>query len=400
MQAPSPSEAISPDYVQKRLALCGFSAMFAMRICDALLPALASEFKVDSVAVAPVISAFAVGYGIMQMLYGPFAERFGKLPLVFFATVGGAGACLWAALASGLDMLIWARLVCGGLVAGIVPMSMAWIGDHSSEQQRHLMLARLLSATVLGMIVGQFFGGIVAVTVGWRWGFALLCLLFAGAALWLLPLLRAVQYKEKTKQLSFWRNWRNVLKRPMARMVLLLVGIEGALVYGVLSFVPLYLHTQTNLSLPVAGAIVTSFGIGGLCYTRTVKYLLQRWGRNGLIFYGGCGVMVGYLLLAVWPVPLVAILGCWFAGFGFYALHNSFQFLASQMAPAMRGTAIGLFACSLFLGQSVGVSMVAWSIDRLQSAQLALGVSAICVVLLGSWLVYWLKCLAPVRVRT
>jgi len=59
-----------------------------------------------------------------------------------------------------------------------------------------------------------------------------------------------------------------------------------------------------------------------------------------------------------------AVLGCFFAGVGFYMLHNTLQVQATQMAPHARGTAVTLFACLLFLGQSTGVLVVAFSVDR------------------------------------
>ena len=59
-----------------------------------------------------------------------------------------------------------------------------------------------------------------------------------------------------------------------------------------------------------------------------------------------------------------AVLGCFCAGLGFYMLHNTLQVQATQMAPEARGTAVTLFACLLFLGQSAGVLVVAFSVDR------------------------------------
>jgi hypothetical protein len=44
-------------------------------------------------------------------------------------------------------------------------------------------------------------------------------------------------------------------------------------------------------------------------------------------------------------------------------LHNTLQVQATQMAPAARGTAVTLFACSLFFGQSTGVLLMAQSVD-------------------------------------
>jgi hypothetical protein len=44
-------------------------------------------------------------------------------------------------------------------------------------------------------------------------------------------------------------------------------------------------------------------------------------------------------------------------------LHNTLQVQATQMAPASRGTAVTLFACSLFFGQSTGVVLMAQAVD-------------------------------------
>jgi hypothetical protein len=44
-------------------------------------------------------------------------------------------------------------------------------------------------------------------------------------------------------------------------------------------------------------------------------------------------------------------------------LHNTLQVQATQMAPAARGTAVTLFASSLFFGQSTGVLLMAQSVD-------------------------------------
>ena len=45
------------------------------------------------------------------------------------------------------------------------------------------------------------------------------------------------------------------------------------------------------------------------------------------------------------------------AGFGFYMFHNTLQTKATEMAPQARGTAIAVFAFSLFMGQASGVAL-------------------------------------------
>jgi predicted MFS family arabinose efflux permease len=70
-------------------------------------------------------------------------------------------------------------------------------------------------------------------------------------------------------------------------------------------------------------------------------------------------------------------------GLGFYMLHNTLQVQATQMAPAARGTAVSLFACSLFFGQSTGVLLMAQSVDMGWLPYAFTGV-AVGVLLLGA----------------
>jgi predicted MFS family arabinose efflux permease len=56
-------------------------------------------------------------------------------------------------------------------------------------------------------------------------------------------------------------------------------------------------------------------------------------------------------------------LACALGGLGFYMLHNTLQTQATQMAPQARGAAVALFASVLFIGQSLGVSVVALFMD-------------------------------------
>jgi len=84
--------------------------------------------------------------------------------------------------------------------------------------------------------------------------------------------------------------------------------------------------------------------------------------------------------------PVLGMLACGVAGFGFYMLHNTLQVQATQMAPAARGTAVTLFASVLFFGQSTGVLLMAQSVDM---GWLAYAFSAAAVFVLALGLVVY-----------
>lgn len=354
-----------------------------MRICDSLLPALVADFSTTAGQAARVISAFALAYGVLQLFYGPVGDRYGKVRVIGLATLACTVGSVGAALSSNLDWLIASRLVSGAAAAGIIPLTMAWIGDNVPYEGRQDVLAQLLGATVFGMIAGQWLGGLAADTLGWRTAFALLALLFLASGMLLINRGNQLPLQSPGSVGSVVRLTGDVLAVPWARAVLAVTFVEGALAFSAIAFIPSHLHTRFSLPMSTAGGIVALYGVGGLVYSRFARALLRRLGEANLARLGGVCMAFAFGTLAVGPSWHWALPACLIAGFGFYALHNTLQSNATQMAPSARGTAVSLFACCLFLGQSLGMLVAAWFVDRF-SAAFIFAFSALGLLLLGS----------------
>jgi predicted MFS family arabinose efflux permease len=354
----------------KLLGLAGFASMASMRICDPMLVVLGQEFQVSTGDASAVVSVFAMVYGVLQLFYGPLGERFGKLRVVSLALSACALLSVITALSMNLPMLVMMRGFMGAAAAGIIPLSMAWVGDQVPYERRQETLAKLMSATVLGMMSGLWFGGFAADTVGWRGAFVLLAAMFGVAAVLLLRRLRQ-QAKLQTQSgpvaaPGLWAAFRltgQLLGTPRVRWVLGVTAAEGALVFGALAFMPTHLHQQFGLSVVAAGSVMMVYGVGGLLYSQMARRWLAWLGERGLVRTGAVLVAVGLLVLAWGSGVWLGVLACFMTGLGFYMLHNTLQVQATQMAPAARGSAVTLFACSLFFGQSTGVLLMAQSVD-------------------------------------
>ena len=368
------------------LGLAGFASMASMRICDTMLVVLGQEFHVSTGDASAVVSVFAVVYGILQLFYGPLGERFGKLRVVSLAVSACAIISAITAMSMSLPMLVIMRGFMGAAAAGIIPLSMAWVGDQVPYERRQETLAKLMSATVLGMMSGLWFGGFAADTVGWRGAFVLLSVMFGLAAV---LLLRRLRRQSKTVSLAapgLWAAFRltgQLLSTTRVRLVMSVTATEGALVFGAMAFMPTHLHQQYGLSVVAAGSVMMLYGLGGLLYSQMARRWLAWLGECGLVRTGALLVAVGLLVLAWGSGVWLGMLACLMTGLGFYMLHNTLQVQATQMAPAARGTAVTLFACSLFFGQSTGVLLVAQSVDLGWLAYAFTGV-AVGVVMLGA----------------
>jgi MFS transporter, YNFM family, putative membrane transport protein len=346
------------------LSLGAFASAASLRACDALLPALARNFEISTGQAAHTISAFALAYGLTQMLYGPLGDRYGKLKVIAAAASACVAASLGAMLAPGIGWLIGFRALGGATAAAIIPLAMAWIGDQIPYEHRQATLARFLMGQMLGIIGGQFFGGVFADHLGWRWTFGFLAATYLAAslALWTSGFGPAAA---AGPSVGFVRRIVAIARVGWSRMILAMVFFEGMAVFGALAFIPSHLHHRFGVSLTLAGLAPGAFGLGGLGYAFFTRRLLAWLGEPGLVRLGAVLMVTGLVGLALGGSWLFAIPESALLGIGYYMLHNTFQTHATQMAPENRGTAVSLFASCFFLGQSIGVSIASSLVDSI-----------------------------------
>ncbi|MBK5204039.1 MAG: MFS transporter [Polaromonas sp.] len=363
------------------LSFATFASMAAQRICDAMLPELSRVFSVSLAQAAQVVSVFAVVYGLAQLFYGPLGDRLGKFRIVTLATLACSVGSIVAVFATSLDLLLLARVMVALGAAAIIPLSLAWIGDAVAYDQLQETLARVGLGTTLGIGGGQLVGGLLTDTLGWRWAFGFMTLLFGVVGSLLYADWRrqpaapvATSGAQPVVRPGFVAQALLIITGSWSRIVLLVAFVEGAAGFGVLAMWASHLHRVLGLSLSAAGAIVALFGLGGMLYMALARHLIRRFGERGLAVLGVCMMGMSALVLGFTPYWLFTIPASLLAGFGFFMFHNTMQANATQMAPGARGTAVSLFASALFLGQSAGVLLAASLIERIGSgAVIALG---------------------------
>lgn len=388
MTATPPADTAAPSSDIGRvillLALAAFASSCAFRICDPLLPQLAREFATTTGDAAHAVTIFAVAYGVFQFFFGPIGDRYGKYRAITAATLLCAIGSVGVALAPSMDVMLFARFLSGAAGAGIVPLSMAWIGDNVDYADRQATLARFVSGTIIGMAAGQLIGGIFADTLGWRWAFVFLAIIYLAVGSLLVVMRPPQPVVTAGARTEFLRPMREVVAQPWARVVLLTVFLEGALVFGVLAFVPATVQLRFGLGPTAAGAVGGVFALGGLLYVVIARRLVMALGEAGLVAAGGVLLAVSFVLYAVGPIWMWSVIAGLVCGFAYYLFHSTLQTHATQMMPARRGTAVALFACCLFLGQSAGVAGAAALIDG-AGANWMYGIAAVATPLVAAY---------------
>jgi predicted MFS family arabinose efflux permease len=362
-QAAASASAI-PSNAIFYLSLAAFGNGVSIRMTDAMLPHLSGTFSISLASASNIITVFTLAYGVAQLFFGPLGDRFGKYRVIGWSCIACGVTATMCGMAPNYHALLAARLLAGATAAAVLPLSMAWIGDVIDYDRRQPVLARFLIGQILGVSAGIWIGGFTADHLAWNQPFLALGAGYFAISLALMAVDRRLPEHARMLRSSSGnvvRNmvteFRQVLVLPWARIVLAAVFLEGAFLFGGLTFVASHLHRVHGISLSSAGSIVMLFGFGGFLFAASSAMLVRRLGEIGLARWGGALVFGAFLAVGLAPAWQWAIPGCFIAGLGFYMLHNTLQTNATQMAPERRGVAVSAFSSFYMLGQALGVAV-------------------------------------------
>ncbi len=370
------------------LSLAAFTSSASLRATDPLLPLIADEYGVTTGAASAAVTAFALSYGLLQVVCGPLGDRYGRyrtIAAAAFVSAFGSAAC---AIAPSLDTLIAARFVSGATIGAFIPLALAWIGDTVEYERRQPLLARFLVGQMAGVAFGTAAAGWLGEHFGWRAIFmALAALLLLIAALLGVEIRRNALAGQPgagrgTMRESF-KRMPGMLAHRRLRILFATGFTEGLFIFGALAFVAVHFQSRFALGPGVAGTLVAMYAAGGVLYALLARRAVRRLGERGLVTLGGVALAVGYGGLAVASSIVMSALCIAAVGAGFYMLHTTVQIHVTQVAPEERGSAVALFATFLFLGQASGVWLAARVVDAAGMAPVflaaAVGLAALAV---------------------
>ena len=368
------------------LSLAAFASAASLRATDPLLPLIADEYAVTAGAASAAVTAFALSYGLLQVVCGPLGDRYGRYRTIAAAALVSAFGSAACALAPSLGALVAARFVSGATIGAFIPLALAWIGDTVSYEKRQPLLARFLVGQMAGVAFGTAAAGWLGEHFGWR------TIFFAMAALLFIVALLLVLEVKRNPLAARSGAGRGAIRQSLARMPRLLVHprlrvliatgyVEGLFIFGALAFVAIYLQRRFLVGPGLAGTLVTAYAAGGMLYAVAARRAVRRLGERGLATLGGSALFIGYLGLALSPSLALTTLSIGAVGAGFYMLHTTVQTHVTQVAPEDRGSAVALFATFLFLGQASGVWLASHVVDAAGMAPVflaaALGLAAL-----------------------
>jgi predicted MFS family arabinose efflux permease len=363
------------------LQAAAFMVSAEARVIAPLLPAIAADFGTTVPAAGLLISAYAIPYGLFQLVYGPLADRFSRQRVIGVAISLFAVGTLVSGFAPSLSTLTLLRLITGGAAAGVIPVVLAYVGDAVPYTERQATLGRVVSVTALGSVLSAALGGIIATWLSWRalfFAYGLLALL-VGAILLRLPVQRARPDRERR---SWFSPYREVFRYAGAAAAALygLVFFEGFAATSTAGYLGALLFERDHLDYAAIGLLLTLYGVASMITARLVGKLVRRLGEGSMVRLGGSLLVASYLLVWVEPYQVFFPLAMLISGTGFVIAHSTLQTRATELAPALRGTAVAMFAFALFLGGGLGTAVAGLAIEHSGYVATIIGTAALLAV--------------------
>ena len=441
------SEALPPRFDPRRrravtlaLTLVTALASFESTVVSTAMPTIIGDLG-GLPLYAWVFSIYLLSSTVAMPVYGRLADIYGRRRLLLIAIgvfLTGAVAC---ALARSMPQLIAARAIQGLGAGGLIPVSLTVVADLYSLEERTRVQGLFSGIWGLASLVGPLLGAFLTVHFGWRSIFTIniplgLIGLFlvatrmiesraslpdpvdvAGAAalaigvtLLLLgvlqvpgrdggTVLRVVLGVTGIVVLAGFARLQAARRHPLVPPELfrrwetaspyLAGAVLGTTIYGVDTFVPLFVQGARGGTAGAAGAVVTPlvlfWALSATVAARVIlRFGFRRSARLGaaLVFVGLSGLVVAALAGASvpWISGACAVIG---AGLGFSSLAQV-MVIQEGVPERQRGVATSLVPFSRTVGGAVGVGALGGLLTLGLATRLGAGMEAASRLLAGT----------------
>jgi predicted MFS family arabinose efflux permease len=300
------------------------------------------------------VTAYMLSFGLFTLIFGPLADRFGKVKVINIAAFGTAIFSMLGALAFNLPSLIFFRAVNGMFGAGIFPVTIAYVGELFDDKNRHMALAKVMGLGFLGTASATAIGGAVAYFGSWRYVYLIYGI---GEIILAIFMLRMLQRDEPVvKKFSLVASYKEALTNSKFMRVVVILFFVGFTVLGSFTFSGILIKELTGLNIFIVGLILSIFGIGTVIGSKAVVKVRHKLKHFFLIFAGLLGA-ASLLTMSSFSHPVLISIGFLGYGIAFIFIQSTIISAAQENLPKRKGTAMSMASFHIFVGAAVGTTI-------------------------------------------
>ncbi len=323
-----------------------------------VLPEIALDFSGDSVTTRLIASYFLCGLAVSQLVYGPLADRYGRLRILLTGSIIALLGLALITSSENLPTMIWGRMIQGIGVGAALIVSRSMFRDLYHGAQLVQTIAYLGVIIALSNVLTPLVSAYIQHWFGWP---AIVYVLWLGGAVCLLAALRilpetCVQGRHQHINLtSIWEHYRSTLVHPVFITNVCMTTMAMSCMVTIFILVPFLFQNLLAVSVVGCGWWLSSFTgmmlIGKLCNAVLVKhYAMQQLLQTGLLIMMIAGCMLVFVVALGWISPgwVACPMGCLCYGMGL-VFSNAFASTMDHF-PHKAGYAGALYGFIQLLG--------------------------------------------------
>ena len=336
---------------------------------------LSADWGVADDVMGYVLSAGTLGMGIGALLIAPFADRFGRKPVIMFALDLMTAGMVASALVKSVNWLMFARLVVGTGI-GTVLATMAALAAESAPVGKQDMAVGLVQAGFpLAAVATGFVSAAFLETHGWQallmWAAVITLVLLPLAQMILPARLPGVEHNAETSRAALSALFGPDLR---GRTILLMIAVFMGLMvlYSMLSWITklasgaglsdadsIYAGAVYNI-----GAFVGTSGMGFLTlHVRPARLtpLLLALAGVALLIFGNVSMSVGGALAMAFIIGLTlqgGYNGMWPIAAGAFPAETRATGIGWVMGIGRGGAVVGPIMAGYLLAAEVSLPMI------------------------------------------
>lgn len=310
------------------------------------LPLIGQEFHLSPAVLGVVISAFFVGYAVMQIPGGILADKFGARKMMT------AGVTLWSIFsvltgaATSLTNLIWVRVLFG-LGEGIhPPAAFKALSSWFNGAERARANGLVMSSNTIGPMIAPIVFAVLMGAYGWRRAFFLVSIpgfLIAFAVYWFLRDQPAEHPRMTSRELAEIGDEKNqdemslreLLRYKALWKLFFIYMMWDVTWWGFQAWLPSYLLKERGFTLLATGAVAALPFAAGFIGILAAAYISDRTRKPRLVLVS---VLLGnalfMLLTATAGNATMAVVFLTATGFFLPAIHGPFWSLPMDLLPS------------------------------------------------------------------
>ncbi len=358
-----------------------------------LLPLIRDEFALSYTQAGLVIAAFSLAYGIGQLPAGWLADRIGSRILITTGICGVAVAGLLVGLSQTYIMMMVFFGLMGIMGGGYHPASPPLISASVEPQNRGRALGLHMIGGSASFFLAPLIAAAIATTWGWRGSFiALTVPAFALGVVFYVLLGRYITTKRVEPAIAGSCSDAIPAVGRLRHLVsfIILTTFTQAVLFSVISFIPLFMVAQFGISGETAAALIAVIYSAGLWAGPLGGYLSDRVGRVPVML--AVSLIAGPIIYLLNLVPYGSGIGALLLAIGiiiYVRMPVSEAYIIGRTSEHNRSTILGIYYFSSMEGGGLLTLVMGFLIDRLgfYSSFTIAGVAILVVTLICSiWL--------------